>query len=301
MGCGKARLSLAVSTVLPAAKLVLVDRARNRNKVCGGCAAVALLCWRPLNRASHTPTRTTSAAPRRHRRQADKFLRKARTEFSRVYIDITHLDLGAVPALAGKSVVCISKHLCGMATDVTLGCLRRLCESRSSHPDRPSLAGLGIATCCHHRCTWRDYVGKRWWTSVLVRAPPPACERASVFCMRPGRDTHVVARAPHASVRWVHRASRRKISSSCASCRRGACSRWWRRAATMVTRRRLRWRHRHRQGMVPPTPVPATLLCSGAQAGCSPLHLVCKAALSCAHRVAIASACVRVLARLQCA
>ena len=33
MGCGKARLSLAVSTVLPAVKLVLVDRARNRNKV----------------------------------------------------------------------------------------------------------------------------------------------------------------------------------------------------------------------------------------------------------------------------
>ena len=86
-----------------------------------------------------------------------------------MYIDITHLDLGAVPELAGKSVVCISKHLCGMATDVTLVCLRRLCELRSSHPDRPSLAGLGIATCCHHRCTWRDYVGKKWWTTVLVR------------------------------------------------------------------------------------------------------------------------------------
>ena len=34
MGCGKGKLSLAVCTALDGARLVMVDRARNRNKVC---------------------------------------------------------------------------------------------------------------------------------------------------------------------------------------------------------------------------------------------------------------------------
>lgn len=142
MGCGKGRLSLAVCTAVAGARLLLVDRAHNRNK-------------------------------------ADKYLRAAGADYHRIYADITHLDLGAVPMLANSSLVCISKHLCGSATDVTLTCLRSLCERESLSASRPKLAGVGIATCCHHRCTWRDYVGKTWWTDTLV--PKRALGWASLF------------------------------------------------------------------------------------------------------------------------
>ena len=30
---------------------------------------------------------------------------------------------------------------------------------------RPWLRGIAVAPCCHHRCTWRDFVGRDWFVS----------------------------------------------------------------------------------------------------------------------------------------
>ena len=39
------------------------------------------------------------------------------------------------------------------------------CERPATFPGT-GLLGLAVATCCHHRCTWRDFVGKRLFLSL---------------------------------------------------------------------------------------------------------------------------------------
>ena len=95
----------------------------------------------------------------------------------------THIS-GIVPPRS-RSVVAISKHLCGVATDLALRCLSTYavsqpialpvdnlgCDShenalpgvRSGAPLDAPFGGLAIAVCCHQLCTWEDYVGAQWW------------------------------------------------------------------------------------------------------------------------------------------
>ena len=49
------------------------------------------------------------------------------------------------------------KHLCGRATDFTLRCCANFAKpgQKSAGP-----IGYAIATCCHHLCSWDQYVGK---------------------------------------------------------------------------------------------------------------------------------------------
>jgi tRNA:m4X modification enzyme len=72
--------------------------------------------------------------------------------------------------------VAYGKHLCGAATDMALrACLTALAKEEAQ-PQQPAsaedgaagrqqqqsvLRGVCIATCCHHRCSWRTFVGKR--------------------------------------------------------------------------------------------------------------------------------------------
>ena len=97
-------------------------------------------------------------------------------------LDLADCALEALPCLADCSVVLVAKHLCGAATDFALRAANRL---------GPRLDGLAVATCCHHRCTWKAYVNKpflaRWFTpqefGVLARMA------AWWSCGAP-RDTH---------------------------------------------------------------------------------------------------------------
>ena len=59
-------------------------------------------------------------------------------------------------------VVGVGKHLCGGATDYALRSLLSFKTTGSEAPGggEQQLAGLCIAPCCHHRCTWEAYVGK---------------------------------------------------------------------------------------------------------------------------------------------
>lgn len=79
----------------------------------------------------------------------DSLLRR-QGRFERIRCDLRHLDLDKIDFLRGESnVVGVAKHLCGSATDLALRALVR----------SPSTTAIAIATCCHHRCDWRDYVG----------------------------------------------------------------------------------------------------------------------------------------------
>uniref|UniRef100_A0A1B0CVW7 tRNA:m(4)X modification enzyme TRM13 n=2 Tax=Lutzomyia longipalpis TaxID=7200 RepID=A0A1B0CVW7_LUTLO len=94
-----------------------------------------------------------------HRHKKDNKV-EDRDTVTRIRADIANLDLSWVPHRS-ESVVGVSKHLCGAATDMTLRCIvagnqppketnRKLCRTK----------GILIALCCHHRCDWKTFVGK---------------------------------------------------------------------------------------------------------------------------------------------
>ena len=88
-----------------------------------------------------------------------------------------------VPGLRpAQRVVLLAKHLCGLATDISLRSAATFTvppsSTSSSSAAGPSteralgeggsreggvlssqLGGVAIATCCHHACSWEDYVG----------------------------------------------------------------------------------------------------------------------------------------------
>ncbi|XP_052394519.1 tRNA:m(4)X modification enzyme TRM13 homolog [Carassius gibelio] len=116
--------------------------------------------------------------------------------FDRLQVDIQHLDLSKVPLLRKKGlpIIGVGKHLCGAATDLALRCLfEHNCSDKDDEPptkriklhqnegagdfikpvpstegretgERLIVSGLAIALCCHHRCDWRHYVGKDFFT-----------------------------------------------------------------------------------------------------------------------------------------
>jgi len=98
-----------------------------------------------------------------HRHKFDNRLRDCEDiELVRLRADIQDLSLaGLAPFLTvqQESVVGISKHLCGAATDLTIRCLTQTLENSASE-----MVGMLIALCCHHRCEWSPYVGKEFLT-----------------------------------------------------------------------------------------------------------------------------------------
>lgn len=73
----------------------------------------------------------------------------------RIRADIADLRLAGVEECDGaERLVGVGKHLCGAATDLAVRCMLQ-------QPER--LGGCVVALCCHHRCAWRPFVGKRWF------------------------------------------------------------------------------------------------------------------------------------------
>lgn len=92
-------------------------------------------------------------------------------EIHRSRIDIKNLNLDTFLQQFKQnhsSVVCISKHLCGAATDLTLKCI-----FNSKMIDNESFSGLLVAMCCRHVCDYsqllpqsRTYLSKRGFNST---------------------------------------------------------------------------------------------------------------------------------------
>ncbi len=82
--------------------------------------------------------------------EADK--KKIYAQVDRLVIDIAHLNFDKIPFKHDISQLCtVSKHLCGVATDLTLRCI-----TKGTKP----LKGIFIALCCHHACNYKSYISK---------------------------------------------------------------------------------------------------------------------------------------------
>ncbi|XP_059621743.1 tRNA:m(4)X modification enzyme TRM13 homolog [Phlebotomus argentipes] len=98
-----------------------------------------------------------------HRHKKDNKV-EDRDTVTRIRADIANLDLSWMPHKS-ESVVGVSKHLCGAATDMTLRCI----VAGNQPPKEPNrkacrTKGILIALCCHHRCEWKSFVGKQFFT-----------------------------------------------------------------------------------------------------------------------------------------
>ncbi|KAK8440128.1 tRNA:m4X modification enzyme [Candidozyma auris] len=134
-GCGKAELSRAVNTcVLHDCKTIgptygfgLIDRGNNRmkmdSKIIKDCGEIGLPKMPKLKRSK---------------------------------MDIEHLHLDKfLETETPDQIVCISKHLCGMATDLTIKSILH-----SSIINNSKLHGLLVAMCCRHACSYEQLLPK---------------------------------------------------------------------------------------------------------------------------------------------
>ncbi|KAF1322709.1 tRNA guanosine-2'-o-methyltransferase, partial [Globisporangium splendens] len=144
LGAGRGMLSYALAQQFRGSVYVLIDRAHMRGK-------------------------------------ADRFIESLETsapsgsakQVVRAKIDIRHLNFAGMKEVQEKPVVCMSKHLCGVATDLSLRAITQtLPRPSSSNSDEkqtseteaskssvsPLFHGLAVALCCHHVCAWEDYV-----------------------------------------------------------------------------------------------------------------------------------------------
>ena len=98
----------------------------------------------------------------------------------RIQCDLKDFDLSKLESLRSKEeedeavggkkrVIVVGKHLCGGATDMALevcGTVSQGGAGGSGAGGCPSFEGLGIASCCHHRCTWRAFAAKEVFESL---------------------------------------------------------------------------------------------------------------------------------------
>lgn len=86
----------------------------------------------------------------------DSMLKKdteqSNAEFARVRIDLKDLYLNEVPLIKkSNNFLLYGKHLCGIATDYSIRCLKHALEDRL-RDDVLNFKGLCLAVCCHHKC-----------------------------------------------------------------------------------------------------------------------------------------------------
>lgn len=88
---------------------------------------------------------------------------KQRIAIDRLKLDIKDLKLSTVIE-EHDGCLAISKHLCGVATDLTLRCLQNCIEETNG---KFKLQGICIAMCCRHVCNARDYINPDYIKSFL--------------------------------------------------------------------------------------------------------------------------------------
>ncbi|KAL2918087.1 tRNA:m4X modification enzyme [Polyrhizophydium stewartii] len=82
---------------------------------------------------------------------------KAQADWQRLIIDIRDLRLARIPNM-DRPLLAVSKHLCGVATDLTLRCLDTYESESQAQCPSPRVRGIVIALCCHQLCRFQDYV-----------------------------------------------------------------------------------------------------------------------------------------------
>lgn len=119
------------------------------------------------------PVKLLNVERRSYRKKAERTLRRMDgVHVVRARCDVSDLDLAtAVTTLfpedsvdvTPRPLVVVAKHLCGGATDMALRSALR-CSTREGI----ILAGVCLAPCCHHSCTWRSYVNKNFLRGIGI-------------------------------------------------------------------------------------------------------------------------------------
>uniref|UniRef100_A0A0R3RFK1 tRNA:m(4)X modification enzyme TRM13 n=1 Tax=Elaeophora elaphi TaxID=1147741 RepID=A0A0R3RFK1_9BILA len=80
--------------------------------------------------------------------------------FERLRCSVEHLDLSKTDLIRNAdNTAAVCKHFCGVATDFGIRCLMNGVKSGLN------ICGFVLAPCCHHRTTYREYVGCRFLES----------------------------------------------------------------------------------------------------------------------------------------
>lgn len=89
----------------------------------------------------------------------------------RIRADIADFDISAHSLInKSKNVVGIGKHLCGAATDFAIKCSILGNSAVKDDNIGPKTAAMLITLCCHHRCEWKNLVGKEFFIENDVSA-----------------------------------------------------------------------------------------------------------------------------------
>ncbi|KAJ3162127.1 hypothetical protein HDU86_005825 [Geranomyces michiganensis] len=103
---------------------------------------------------------------RNYRQKFDGFMKHCDATWAeRISMDIKDLDLAAYSRTENQSMVAVSKHLCGAATDLTLRCIANFADKSSNggHID-----GIVIALCCHHICRFGMFAAPEFLTRYEI-------------------------------------------------------------------------------------------------------------------------------------
>ncbi|EGV60211.1 tRNA:m4X modification enzyme [Yamadazyma tenuis] len=139
-GCGKAELSRFLN-------LCILEEHKSTNSTSTNSYGFGLID-RSVNRMKNDPKITKETTIFNAQNQSS--LHPLHPQVKRTRIDIKDLDLdNFLDGCKCENVVGISKHLCGVATDMTLRSL-----FNSSVIETQSLNGLMIAMCCRHICDY---------------------------------------------------------------------------------------------------------------------------------------------------
>ncbi|XP_057697816.1 tRNA:m(4)X modification enzyme TRM13 homolog isoform X2 [Corythoichthys intestinalis] len=146
--------------------------------------------------------------------KADGKQRDAGADLARLRIDIRHLDLSKVAATERRPpLVGVGKHLCGAATDLALRCLFPTPAGESV-----PVLGLAVALCCHHRCEWRHYAGRSFFSEMGLSAADFAdfCRMSGwATCGRRADGEHEAEDETDAPPGFLSTAERERIGRRC--------------------------------------------------------------------------------------
>lgn len=126
-----------------------------------------------------------------NRLKTDGKLRQITSNVKRDRIDIKDLDLAKfLQGEPATRVVAILKHLCGVATDLTLRCIQ---------PVQERVAGAVVAMCCRHVCNYyqlapeaRDFLAQH---DIVDELQFKALQKIALWAVDGGKDVEVGLKA----------------------------------------------------------------------------------------------------------
>ncbi|KAL9645690.1 hypothetical protein ABK040_003423 [Willaertia magna] len=176
-GSGKATLSYFVRrALLDKEQLEIIEKVKNNNEITNKQEEEIINEIKEIKEEEQSKQQFILIDRENQRRKVDNYIRYGKimhhkkyndelkvplVKVNRLMIDIGDLKLSKVNDInnEGRKSISISKHLCGIATDLTLACLKEYNEDFNNEKNK----GIFIALCCHHKCNWKGYINRSFF------------------------------------------------------------------------------------------------------------------------------------------